>query len=152
MKLAEALLLRSETQKKIESLKTRIERNAIIQEGDKPTEEPAALFTEADRTITQFEKMLFAINRANLSTTLSDNTPLTQALARRDALVQRHRLTAAAIEHAVKSPDVWGTREIRWRPTVDVADLQKQADDLARQIRELNAAIQAANWVAEIDL
>jgi hypothetical protein len=152
MKLAEALLLRSEIQKKIESLKQRLERNAVVQQGDQPSEQPAALFDEAERLLTQFENLLFAINRTNLGQTLADGTPLTQALARRDALVQRHRLTAATIENTVKRPDVWGTREIRWLPTVNVADLQKQADDLARQIRELNSAIQAANWQAEIEL
>src|ERR1041384_371969 len=106
MRLNEALLLRAEIQRKIESLKQRIERNAVVQEGDQPTEQPTALFEEAERTLALFEKLLFPINKANLSQTLSDNTPLTQPLARRDALVQRHRLTTAAIEHAVKSPDV----------------------------------------------
>jgi len=41
-------------------------------------------------------------------------------------------------------------REIKWKATLDVSKLQKQADDLAKSIRELNGAIQQANWSAEL--
>ncbi len=40
MKLAEALLLRSDLQKKLASLRERIVANAVVQEGDKPHEAP----------------------------------------------------------------------------------------------------------------
>jgi hypothetical protein len=33
---------------------------------------------------------------------------------------------------------------------LEVAKLQKQADDLSKSIRELNALIQEANWRAEL--
>ena len=37
-------------------------------------------------------------------------------------------------------------KEIRWVATVEVGKLQGQVDGLAKQIRELNAAIQEAGW------
>lgn len=40
MKLAEALILRSDYQKRIEQLKNRLTNNAKIQEGDEPMESP----------------------------------------------------------------------------------------------------------------
>ena len=40
MKLAEALLLRSDIQKKITSLRDRIVASAVVQEGDKPVYQP----------------------------------------------------------------------------------------------------------------
>jgi hypothetical protein len=40
---------------------------------------------------------------------------------------------------------------IKWVATVDVAKLQKQSDDLARQLREVNGKIQEANWGVEIE-
>jgi hypothetical protein len=43
MKLAEALVLRADTQKKLESLRQRIGKNAIVQEGNKPHEDPSQL-------------------------------------------------------------------------------------------------------------
>jgi hypothetical protein len=50
----------------------------------------------------------------------------------------------------VKPPDRYGVKEIRWVATIEVASLQKQVDDLAKQIRELNAAIQEAGWQVEL--
>ena len=41
-------------------------------------------------------------------------------------------------------------REIKWVPQIDVAAMQKQMEDLARKIRELNVLIQATNWQVEI--
>lgn len=40
MKLAEALVLRADIQKKLASLRQRIGKNAIIQEGSEPQEAP----------------------------------------------------------------------------------------------------------------
>nr|WP_164997123.1 hypothetical protein [Clostridium minihomine] len=47
MKLAEALLLRSEYQKKLENLQSRIMVNLKVQEDDKPHENPEELLKEA---------------------------------------------------------------------------------------------------------
>ncbi len=40
--------------------------------------------------------------------------------------------------------------EIRYRATVDVAEMQKQVDGLAREIRALDTRLQAANWAVEV--
>ena len=37
-------------------------------------------------------------------------------------------------------------REIKLQPTVDVAALRRTAVELARERRELDVALQAANW------
>lgn len=47
MKLAEALLLRADLQKKLASLKARIGQFTRVQEGDAPAEDPNALISEA---------------------------------------------------------------------------------------------------------
>lgn len=49
MKLAEALLLRSKQQNKIENLRERIRKNLKIQEGDNPAEDPTPPFKGALR-------------------------------------------------------------------------------------------------------
>ncbi|KCW30188.1 DIP1984 family protein, partial [Acinetobacter baumannii] len=46
MKLAEALLLRSDQQKKIISLKQRINANVLVQDGDQPSEDPNELLKQ----------------------------------------------------------------------------------------------------------
>lgn len=47
--------------------------------------------------------------------------------------------------------DRHSAREIKWVATVDVAKLQKQSEDLAKKIREVNGAIQQTNWKVELD-
>ena len=75
---------------------------------------------------------------------------LSEALAQRGELVLRHRIFQGALDACVKSPERYGIKEIRWVATVEVAALQKRVDDLAKEIRELNAAIQEAGWHFEL--
>jgi hypothetical protein len=48
IKLAEALLLRSDLVKKLASLQSRAQRFAMVQEGEKPAEGPRDLFVRID--------------------------------------------------------------------------------------------------------
>lgn len=150
MKLAEALLLRADLQKKIASLRERVVANAVVQEGDKPHEDPAKLMREAFGVMEQLETLVSQVNVTNLRTKLSDGRTITAAIARRDTLVQQHALVIAAIAGCRKEPDRYGVREIKWVATLKVAGLQKQADDLAKKVRQLNALIQQTNWKAEL--
>jgi len=150
MKLAEALLLRGDIQKKIASLRERVVRNGLVQEGSAPHEDPNALLLEASAVIDELEKLVTSINVANLSNKLPDGRTLTAAIAHRDSLVQRHSFLQAAIGATQKEPDRYSVREIKWVAAVDVAKLQKQSEDLARQIRELNAKIQETNWKVDL--
>ena len=150
MKLAEALLLRGDLQKKLASLRERIVRNGLVQEGNVPHEDPNALLLEAAGVIDELEALVTSINVANLSNKLPDGRTLTAAIAHRDSLVQRHAMLQAAIGATQKEPDRYSVREIKWVAAVDVAKLQKQSEDLARQIRELNAKIQETNWKIEL--
>ena len=43
LKLAEALLLRADLQKRIEQIKSRLKNNIMVQEGEAPSEEPEDL-------------------------------------------------------------------------------------------------------------
>ncbi|MEJ7137159.1 DIP1984 family protein [Amphibiibacter pelophylacis] len=150
MKLAQALLLRADVQKKIASLRERIARNVMVQDGDTPHEDPAALLLEAGATLEELQKLVVAINTANLSHTLPDGRSLTEAMAARDALVQRHALYQSAIDATQREPDRYSAREIKWTTAIDIASIQKQSEDLARQIRELNGLIQETNWKVDL--
>jgi hypothetical protein len=150
MKLAEALLLRADLQKKIASLRERVVVNAVVQEGDAPHESPDDLLKESFGAMDELEKLVTAINVANLTVKLPDGRTLTAAIAHRDSLAQRHALLQAAIAGSRKEPDRYGMREIKWVSVLEVAKLQKQSDDLAKTIRELNGAIQQTNWEAEL--
>jgi hypothetical protein len=150
MKLAEALMLRSDLQKKVASLKERIVANAVVQQGDDPHEPPAQLLKEAFGVLDELEKLVTKINEANLRTKIEDGTTITQAIARRDTLTAEHALLTAAIAGCRREPARYGMSEIKWVATLEVAKLQKQADDLGKAIREINTRIQAANWATEL--
>jgi hypothetical protein len=150
MKLAEALLLRADLQKKTASLTERVVANAVVQEGEAPHEPPDELLLEAFGVLSQLEDLVSRINKTNLVAKLADGRCLTDAIARRDMFAQKHALLIAAIAGCRKEPERYGVREIKWKATLEVVKLQKQADDLAKSIRELNGAIQQANWSVEL--
>jgi hypothetical protein len=151
MKLAEALVLRADVQKRIEQMRNRLRQSVIVQEGETPPEDPQELLSEAERLTNQLAQLVAGINRANLATTLADGSTLTEALARRDALQMQYSLIESAAETASARVDRYGRSEIRKVSTVDVGALRKQMERLAKARRELDTAIQATNWATEID-
>jgi hypothetical protein len=151
MKIAEALLLRADMQKKLASLRERIGQNAVVQEGDKPHEDPSKLIKEAFAVQEEMESLIFRINQANLQNHLPDGRSLTEAIARRETLAAQHSLLQHAITNTQREPDRYSMTEIKWVSMLKVGSLQKQAEDLAKKIRELNAAIQEVNWKAELE-
>jgi len=151
MKLAEALLIRADLKKKLASLRERISANAIVQEDQKPHEDPDKLIKEAIAVLGELEDVGLRVDRANQSAKLADGRGLAAAIAQRDTLAQHHSLLQAAIAACRKEPDRYSMKEIKWVTTLEVAKLQKRSDDLAKQLREINAAIQATNWKVDID-
>jgi hypothetical protein len=83
MRLAEALILRADYQKRIEQLKSRILRNAKIQEGDDPAENPTILLAEMERIAQELARLIQRINKTNAVTLLQDE--MTIALICRDS-------------------------------------------------------------------
>jgi hypothetical protein len=150
MKLAEALVLRADVQKRIEQLRIRLRQSVIVQEGEAPPENPQELLAEVDRLTSALARLVARINRANLATTLADGSTVTDALARRDALQTQYSLIETAAETASSRVDRYGRSEIRKIATVDIGALRKQMERLAKERRDLDTAIQATNWATEI--
>ncbi|NJP34842.1 DIP1984 family protein [Micromonospora thermarum] len=152
MKLAEALALRADAARRAEQLRARIAASARYQEGETPAEDPAALLTEAGDVLGELESLIRRINRTNAATPVEGGT-LTDALARRDVLRLRHGLVTSAAD-AAAGEGQRGFRQLRSElkmiPALPVAELRGQADDLARQLREVDTLIQRTNW--EVDL
>nr|WP_221382574.1 DIP1984 family protein [Actinoplanes polyasparticus] len=152
MKLAEALALRADASRRAEQLRSRITGSARYQEGETPAEDAASLLAEASEVLDQLESLIRRINRTNAATPVGDGT-LTDALARRDVLRLRHSIISAAAD-AAAGEGQRGYRqlrsELRMIPALPVAAIRSQADDLARQIREVDTTIQRMNW--EVDL
>ncbi len=86
MKLAEALILRADCQKRIAQLKSRLLVNAKVQEGDAPAETPQELIAELGRVSTELLDLIKRINRTNSATAFAGRGTITDALAERDVL------------------------------------------------------------------
>ncbi|MEK4350147.1 DIP1984 family protein [Paenibacillus sp. FSL R5-0475] len=64
MKLAEALVNRSDLTRKIVQLKQRLERVVKVQEGEDPAEQPEALLQELERAVNEQTILIRVINRS----------------------------------------------------------------------------------------
>ena len=73
-----------------------------------------------------------------------------EAIAERDRLATQHRLLKSAAEACRIENNYYSNSEIKWKPVLKVDSLEKQADDIAKKIRELNSAIQETNWTHEL--
>ncbi|RZG44395.1 DIP1984 family protein [Acinetobacter wuhouensis] len=150
MKLAEALLTRSDQQKKLASLKQRINANVLVQDGDEPSEDPNDLLKQVFALTQESQKLVLAIHMTNATAKLADGRSLLALLTQRDELVERHKILTSAISNTNREPDRYSSREIKWHKVITVSSLQKQADDISAKLRDLNVLIQATNW--QIDL
>jgi hypothetical protein len=151
MKLAEALANRADLQRRVEQVRARLQKSALVQEGESPPEDPQELLEESERLVSELERYVRRINRTNLSATLADGEPtLTDALARRDALALRYGNLKTLVNTASDRMPRYGRAEIRILPAVEVGPLRRRMDELARQRRELDIAIQQANWATDL--
>lgn len=156
MKLAEALALRGDAQKRLAQLQARAVSVARYQEGEPPPESAMELLAQAREVTGQVEELVRRINRTNAATVLEPGVTVTDALSRRDALALRRKLVTAVADAASghQPREVgWGRQlrsELRQLTDAPVAELRREADDLARQYRELDMRIQEANWATEL--
>ncbi|MFW1666651.1 DIP1984 family protein [Acinetobacter ursingii] len=150
MKLAEALLLRSDLQKKLLSLQQRIHKNVLVQDGDTPSEDPEQLIDEAILVNKQLFQLIQKIHQTNAQAQANNGKALLDILNQRDQLTAEHRIIQQAIDNTQKDTDRYSVREIKWIKAVSVSKLQKQADEISQSLRLINLEIQASNW--QIDL
>ena len=149
MKLAEALQERADLNRRLEQLRSRLSRNATVQEGEQPAEDPNALLTELDECIARFEYLVNAINRTNAAVCVGDKT-LTALIARKDALTQQLAIYRAFLEEASSLASRYSRTEIKILSTVDVRGLQKKVDGMAKELRLTDNALQQANWTVDL--
>ena len=150
MKLAEALLERKSLTQKIEALRARLAENALVQEGDQPSEQPQALMAELNDAVNQLESLIRRINATNNAAQLADGTTVSQAIVTRDMLRLRRQALEQVAEAASMRQARYMRTEVRYVATVNTGELRKQIDALSKDWRELDAQIQAVNWMTEL--
>ena len=149
MKLAEALILRADLKKRIGQVESRMAANVKVQEGDDPAEDVNVLMTEYERLMTQLEELIVRINKTNHAIDFEDGT-IADAIAKRDALKAKIRVFRNLQEEASVTYDRYSTKEIRLVRCVDVRELQKKIDGLAKAYRELDTKLQGLNWTVDL--
>ena len=149
MKLAEALQERADLKRNIANLRERLERVALVQEGEKPVEDPQELMRTLDESVSRLEYLMSAINHTNDVTEVCGMT-LTRIIARKDALLLRMAAYKGVVREAGYNTSRARGTEIRVIPAVDVREIQKGIDRMSKEIRELDNLLQERNWTNEL--
>lgn len=149
MKLAEALQERADLNRRIDQLRDRLENNALVQEGERPAEDPVQLLEELEHCTARLEELMGRINLAN-SKTVADGMTLTELIAKKDALTLKLGVYRDFLQTAAQTARRATRSEIKIFSTVNVAELQKNVDQMARELRLLDNKLQQTNWSVEL--
>ncbi|WP_411680631.1 DIP1984 family protein [Clostridium thailandense] len=150
MRLAEALVLRADCQRKISQLKQRLERSAKVQDGEEAPEDPKLLFKELNSTIQELTVLVKKINRTNCLTNFNDQKSISEALAEKDAISMERDVLEELIEKAAVKYDRYSRSEVKFVSNINIAEIQKQKDELSKRYRELDFKIQEKNWSSDL--
>lgn len=149
MQLAAALAHRADLTTRREVLLDRAVRSALVQEGSSPADDPAELLDEHARVSAQLEQLVVRINVTNTATRVGERS-LTAALAHRDTLRARHQALLRVAAAATPAGDRMRAQELRLLPTVEPRALHDEAEAVAKELRELDLAIQEVNWTTQL--
>lgn len=149
MKLAEALQERADINRNIEQLRNRLNNNVLVQEGEKPAEEPKKLKQELDASIERLNYLIAHINQTNCETVLDGRT-LTELIAKKDALSLKIGVYKDIAYSASQTSQRARNTEIKIKPSVCVADWQAEIDGMAKELRVLDNKLQQSNWSTDL--
>lgn len=150
MKLAEALSIRKDLQKRIQQIGKRLEDNVKVQEGDEPSENPDELMKELDGCLNKLEDLIWRINLTNVKTIDETGKTLTQLMAEKDVLTLRISTLRNIFERASSQQERYSRSEIKMVTIVDVKQLSNQIDEYSAKLRKLDIAIQTLNFQTEL--
>lgn len=149
MKLAEALQARADLNREIEQLKNRIYNNALVQEDVEPNEDSMELVKEFNKSVATLQDLIVRINITNCQNQIEGKT-LTELIAERDCLKIKIEMYKSLVNTASSNTARATRTEIKILSTVNVKEIQKKVDRLAKELRLVDNKIQQANW--NIDL
>ena len=130
-------------------LRERLCINAIVQENEKPAEDPKALLRELDSSADRLQELMERINRTNCLTE-KDGKSITSLIAARDSLTLRIAAYKALVREASQTGRRARQTEIKLLSTVDVKKLQAEIDKMSKELRIVDNTIQSLNWSTEL--
>jgi len=146
MKLAEALLLRSDLIKKIEHIQNRIRPVLIVSDDKKPQEDPTKLIAELRTAIQELETLVIRINKTNNEINFNGEGSLMEALAKRDSL----KMLSEKLRNIRYAAQIDNSGDANLKTTIDIKKLQTEMDQTGRAFREIDSKIQELNWLTEL--
>lgn len=149
MKLAEALQERADLNRNIEQLKSRLENNVLVQEGETPAEAPETLKRELDAAVARLSYLISRINLTN-SRVEVDGQTLTELIARKDALSLKIHVYRDVVCAGSQTSYRARNTEIKIKSAIVVADWQAEIDKMAKELRLLDNKLQENNWKTEL--
>lgn len=149
MKLAEALNIRADLNKKILQLKERLLRNAKVQDGEEPSENPETLLLELNSNLLELETFIKKINKTNSRTFYKDKI-ITDLIAERDILALNISVKRDFLKEASEKVNRYSSLEVKIFSTVNIPEKQKEIDKLSKILRETDMKIQELNWTTEL--
>ena len=149
MKLAEALLLKSDYQRDIYELKTKIMHCSNIQEGEESLVNPDDLLSKLDEVFNKLELITKRINYTNSQIIINGQT-LVDLILTRDAIKMKRKILTTLLDEATIKQDRYSQSEIKFVTIIDVLNIQRQIDDLSKRFRELDTQIQQLNWTHDL--
>ena len=149
MKLAEALQERADLNYKISDLELRLTQNSLVQEGEVPNENPEELLKTLEQCVNRLQKLIADINLTNCKT-IVEGRSITEIIVEKDSAAMRLSAYRTLASSAGSINFRARGSEIKLIPTVNVKDIQKEADNIAKQVRLLDNLLQSANWTTEL--
>jgi uncharacterized protein YdiU (UPF0061 family) len=150
LKLAEALTIRSDLQRKVHQLRERIFRNAKVQVDEIPAEDPNELLESLEQATVELVAIIKRINTTNSQIQFDEDRYLSDSLSDRENLANKVELYRELAKQATVTQDRYKKLEIKFKPAVDVRQIQKKGDLYAKLYRELDMKIQSINWTEEL--
>jgi len=154
VKVSEALAERADVVRRMGEVKSRAVRCARYQEGEEPQESAIQLLDRYLALARRLRELTVRLNTTNLSTVLPNGISVTAAIARRDVLSVTRKTVSEVADAAGPESDRYGfgrrRSELASKTDLNVPDLRRQADDLAREFRELDNMIQASNFSTDL--
>lgn len=149
MKLAEALQERADLSKNIEELKNRLKTNVLVQEGEKPSEDPLKLKQDLDNAIERFHYLVAKINLTN-SLIKVDGITLTEMIAKKDALLVKIQAYKDVAYSGSQGSYRARNSEIKIKSTIIVSNWQSKIDSMSKELRLLDNKLQESNWAIDL--
>jgi len=137
MKLAEALNLRADAQRKLSELNQCLRKNAQVQNGEKPAEDPKELPAEYEAVLDEYSSLVKRINKTNSGVEFEAGKCLAEAIVERDRISSKKNAYSNLKSAATLQQDRYSRNEIKFVSTVDM---------LAKEYRKLDSRIQQLNW------